>query len=89
MCVFCRFWDYSRDPPLLDTVEHHSEFVCGLDFNLHIPNQVTHTRTHKTHTSLTEYVRDHSVSVQVVWLKSDILLVIEWLDKEQVPPSPA
>ncbi|TNM94562.1 hypothetical protein fugu_017321 [Takifugu bimaculatus] len=28
-----RFWDYSRDPPLLDTVEHHSEFVCGLDFN--------------------------------------------------------
>ncbi|XP_034756661.1 peroxisomal biogenesis factor 7 [Etheostoma cragini] len=35
-----RFWDYSRNQPLLDTVEHHSEFVCGLDFNLHIPNQV-------------------------------------------------
>uniref|UniRef100_A0AAY5EXT0 Peroxin-7 n=1 Tax=Electrophorus electricus TaxID=8005 RepID=A0AAY5EXT0_ELEEL len=35
-----RFWDYSRSPALLDTVEHHSEFVCGLDFNLHIPNQV-------------------------------------------------
>lgn len=42
VCVY-RFWDYSRDPPLLDTVEHHSEFVCGLDFNLHIPNQVPHT----------------------------------------------
>ncbi|XP_023258290.1 peroxisomal targeting signal 2 receptor-like, partial [Seriola lalandi dorsalis] len=35
-----RFWDYSRNPSLPDTVEHHSEFVCGLDFNLHIPNQV-------------------------------------------------
>ncbi|KAG9283077.1 peroxisomal biogenesis factor 7 [Astyanax mexicanus] len=35
-----RFWDYSRSPMLLDTMEHHSEFVCGLDFNLHIPNQV-------------------------------------------------
>ncbi|TSP57629.1 Peroxisomal targeting signal 2 receptor [Bagarius yarrelli] len=34
------FWDFSRSPPLLDTMEHHSEFVCGLDFNLHIPNQV-------------------------------------------------
>lgn len=41
VCV-CRFWDYSGNQPL-DTVEHHSEFVCGLDFNLHIPNQVTHT----------------------------------------------
>uniref|UniRef100_A0A3Q1BZZ0 Peroxin-7 n=1 Tax=Amphiprion ocellaris TaxID=80972 RepID=A0A3Q1BZZ0_AMPOC len=39
VCVF-RFWDLSRNQPLLDTVEHHSEFVCGLDFNLHIPNQV-------------------------------------------------
>uniref|UniRef100_A0A671TWA5 Peroxin-7 n=1 Tax=Sparus aurata TaxID=8175 RepID=A0A671TWA5_SPAAU len=38
VCV-CRFWDYSGNQPL-DTVEHHSEFVCGLDFNLHIPNQV-------------------------------------------------
>lgn len=42
LCMFlCRFWDYSRNQPLLDTVEHHSEFVCGLDLNLHIPNQVT------------------------------------------------
>lgn len=39
MCVL-RLWDHSRHQPLLDTVEHHSEFVCGLDFNLHIPNQV-------------------------------------------------
>lgn len=36
-----RFWDFGRRRPLLDTVEHHSEFVCGLDFNLHIPHQVT------------------------------------------------
>ncbi|CAB1340251.1 unnamed protein product [Coregonus sp. 'balchen'] len=36
-----RLWDYSRtEQPLLETLEHHSEFVCGLDFNLHIPNQV-------------------------------------------------
>ncbi|GAA6105001.1 peroxisomal targeting signal 2 receptor-like [Tachysurus ichikawai] len=35
-----RVWDFSRSPPLLDTMEHHSEFVCGLDFSLHIPNQV-------------------------------------------------
>ncbi|KTF93886.1 hypothetical protein cypCar_00004692 [Cyprinus carpio] len=35
-----RFWDYSKNQPLLETLEHHSEFVCGLDFNLHIPNQV-------------------------------------------------
>uniref|UniRef100_A0A8C7JAD2 Peroxin-7 n=1 Tax=Oncorhynchus kisutch TaxID=8019 RepID=A0A8C7JAD2_ONCKI len=36
-----RLWDYSRtEQPLLETLEHHSEFVCGLDFNLQIPNQV-------------------------------------------------
>ncbi|KAJ8008999.1 hypothetical protein DPEC_G00084250 [Dallia pectoralis] len=36
-----RLWDYSRhEQPLLEMLEHHSEFVCGLDFNLHIPNQV-------------------------------------------------
>ncbi|MBN3326477.1 PEX7 protein, partial [Atractosteus spatula] len=34
------FWDFSKTEPLLETVEHHTEFVCGLDFNLHIPNQV-------------------------------------------------
>lgn len=43
MCF--RFWDYSRNQPLLDTVEHHSEFVCGLDFSLHIPNQVRRSHT--------------------------------------------
>uniref|UniRef100_A0A8B9RH42 Peroxin-7 n=1 Tax=Astyanax mexicanus TaxID=7994 RepID=A0A8B9RH42_ASTMX len=41
-----RFWDYSRSPMLLDTMEHHSEFVCGLDFNLHIPNQVNSLLIH-------------------------------------------
>uniref|UniRef100_A0AAQ4R4C4 Peroxin-7 n=1 Tax=Gasterosteus aculeatus aculeatus TaxID=481459 RepID=A0AAQ4R4C4_GASAC len=34
-----RFWDYRRNRPL-ETVEHHSEFVCGFDFNLHNPGQV-------------------------------------------------
>ncbi|XP_058470187.1 peroxisomal biogenesis factor 7 [Solea solea] len=42
LCVCsCRFWDYSQNQqPLLDTLEHHTEFVCGLDFSLHVPNQV-------------------------------------------------
>uniref|UniRef100_A0A3P8V7J1 Peroxin-7 n=2 Tax=Cynoglossus semilaevis TaxID=244447 RepID=A0A3P8V7J1_CYNSE len=36
-----RFWDYNQKQcPLLDTLEHHSEFVCGLDFSLHVPNKV-------------------------------------------------
>ncbi|XP_019740602.1 peroxisomal biogenesis factor 7 isoform X2 [Hippocampus comes] len=35
-----RFWDWKRESALVDTVAHHSEFVCGLDFNLHVPNQV-------------------------------------------------
>lgn len=38
--LFLRFWDFSKSEPLLETLEHHSEFVCGLDFNFHIPNQV-------------------------------------------------
>ncbi|KAJ8396267.1 hypothetical protein AAFF_G00021340 [Aldrovandia affinis] len=36
-----RLWDWgSAGEPLLGTLEHHTEFVCGLDFNLHVPNQV-------------------------------------------------
>ncbi|XP_053737967.1 peroxisomal biogenesis factor 7 [Synchiropus splendidus] len=35
-----RFWDVSLDPPLQQVQQHHSEFVFGLDFNLHIQNQV-------------------------------------------------
>ncbi|KAI1897474.1 hypothetical protein AGOR_G00083650 [Albula goreensis] len=36
-----RLWDWgSKGQPLLGTLEHHTEFVCGLDFNLHVPNQV-------------------------------------------------
>ncbi|XP_061100016.1 peroxisomal biogenesis factor 7 [Conger conger] len=36
-----RFWDWgSGQQPLLGTQEHHTEFVCGLDFNLHVPNQI-------------------------------------------------
>ncbi|KPP62045.1 peroxisomal biogenesis factor 7-like, partial [Scleropages formosus] len=39
-----RFWDFQRAAPLLDTLEHHTEFVCGLDFNMHIPNQGLRSR---------------------------------------------
>ncbi|KAJ7397772.1 Peroxisomal targeting signal 2 receptor [Pitangus sulphuratus] len=30
-----RFWDFSKPNPLLETVEHHTEFTCGLDLSLH------------------------------------------------------
>uniref|UniRef100_S4RGF4 Peroxin-7 n=1 Tax=Petromyzon marinus TaxID=7757 RepID=S4RGF4_PETMA len=36
-----RFWDFQAPVPLLQTVEHHTEFVCGLDFSIHTPGQVT------------------------------------------------
>uniref|UniRef100_A0A8C4NF86 Peroxin-7 n=1 Tax=Eptatretus burgeri TaxID=7764 RepID=A0A8C4NF86_EPTBU len=36
-----RFWDFVQANPLVQTIEHHSEFVCGLDFNLHIQGQVS------------------------------------------------
>uniref|UniRef100_A0AAY4EPX7 Peroxin-7 n=1 Tax=Denticeps clupeoides TaxID=299321 RepID=A0AAY4EPX7_9TELE len=29
-----RLWDFAGSEPLLETLEHHTEFVCGLDFNL-------------------------------------------------------
>nr|XP_034966470.1 peroxisomal biogenesis factor 7 [Zootoca vivipara] len=35
-----RFWDFSKPDPLLETVEHHTEFTCGLDLSLHHPSQV-------------------------------------------------
>ncbi|XP_064412120.1 peroxisomal biogenesis factor 7 isoform X2 [Latimeria chalumnae] len=35
-----RFWDFSKPESLLEMVEHHTEFVCGLDFSLHLPGQV-------------------------------------------------
>ncbi|XP_043932382.1 peroxisomal biogenesis factor 7 isoform X2 [Protopterus annectens] len=34
-----RFWDFSKPESLLETVEHHTEFVYGLDLSLHIPGQ--------------------------------------------------
>uniref|UniRef100_A0A5F9CUV9 Peroxin-7 n=1 Tax=Oryctolagus cuniculus TaxID=9986 RepID=A0A5F9CUV9_RABIT len=36
-----RFWNFSRPDPLLETVEHHTEFTCGLDLSLQSPTQVT------------------------------------------------
>ncbi|KAM5166544.1 peroxisomal biogenesis factor 7 isoform 2-T2 [Callospermophilus lateralis] len=35
-----RFWNFSKPDPLLETVEHHTEFTCGLDFSLQSPTQV-------------------------------------------------
>ncbi|KFO73624.1 Peroxisomal targeting signal 2 receptor, partial [Cuculus canorus] len=35
-----RFWDFSKRNSLLETVEHHTEFTCGLDLSLHNRGQV-------------------------------------------------
>lgn len=35
-----RFWNFSKPNPLLETVEHHTEFTCGLDLSLQSPTQV-------------------------------------------------
>ena len=35
-----RTWDIEGGPHPLESIEHHTEFVVGLDFNLHIPGQV-------------------------------------------------
>ncbi|XP_069090751.1 peroxisomal biogenesis factor 7 isoform X2 [Pleurodeles waltl] len=35
-----RLWDFSKPESLLETIEHHSEFACGLDLSLHVPGQV-------------------------------------------------
>ncbi|XP_041354220.1 peroxisomal targeting signal 2 receptor-like [Gigantopelta aegis] len=34
-----RIWDFSR-PEALEVVSHHTEFVYGLDFNIHVPGQL-------------------------------------------------
>lgn len=35
-----RFWDFASQPSPIETIQHHTEFVCGVDFNLHIQGQV-------------------------------------------------
>ena len=35
-----RFWDPVKQIMPLQTLENHTEFVCGVDFNMHIPGQV-------------------------------------------------
>ncbi|MEJ1275313.1 peroxisomal biogenesis factor 7 [Cricetulus griseus] len=35
-----RFWNFSKPDPLLETVEHHTEFTCGLDLSLQSPTEV-------------------------------------------------
>lgn len=39
--TFCfgRFWDISQ-AEAVEVVEEHTEFVYGLDYNLHIPGQM-------------------------------------------------
>lgn len=34
-----RTWDMQQ-PHALEVIEHHTEFVYGLDFNLHMPGQL-------------------------------------------------
>ncbi|GFR81536.1 peroxisomal targeting signal 2 receptor [Elysia marginata] len=34
-----KIWDAAKQE-CLDTIEHHTEFVYGLDFNLHVPDQM-------------------------------------------------
>ncbi|CAH1798363.1 unnamed protein product [Owenia fusiformis] len=34
-----RLWDFKQPHPI-ETIEHHTEFICGLDWNLHIPGQI-------------------------------------------------
>ena len=34
-----RLWDVTKQI-CVDTIEHHTEFVYGLDFNMHVPDQV-------------------------------------------------
>ena len=33
-------WNINNGPQSLERIEHHTEFVVGLDFNLHLPGQV-------------------------------------------------
>ncbi|KAL6039247.1 hypothetical protein STEG23_024140, partial [Scotinomys teguina] len=35
-----RFWNFSKPDPLLETVEHHTEFTCGLDLSLQSPSEI-------------------------------------------------
>ncbi|KAE8602125.1 hypothetical protein XENTR_v10013890 [Xenopus tropicalis] len=35
-----RLWDFSKSSSLLETVNHHTEFVCGLDFSILTPGQI-------------------------------------------------
>ena len=38
--VYRRTWDISQQK-MLETIQHHTEFVYGLDFSVHVPGQVT------------------------------------------------
>ena len=37
-------WNIGNGTCPLETIEHHTEFVLGLDFNLHLPGQVIFDR---------------------------------------------
>lgn len=38
-----RTWNINNSRHPLESIEHHTEFVVGLDFNLHLPGQVSIT----------------------------------------------
>lgn len=40
ICHFHRTWNVATQSTAIEVIEHHTEFVYGIDFNLHIPGQV-------------------------------------------------
>lgn len=39
----CMIWDFIAEEPRLDRFEHHSEFACGIDYNLFVEGLVAST----------------------------------------------
>ena len=37
---FDRFWDYIRSNHPIKTLVHHKEYLSGIDYNIHKPNEV-------------------------------------------------
>lgn len=44
----CRTWNFQLQQAPLEILENHSEFVYGLDFNLHVPGQVNNNYVWET-----------------------------------------
>lgn len=58
----CRIWDYRISCEAIEVIQHHSEFVYGLDFNIHSEGEMAdcgwdslvHVFTPKTFNSVTK-----------------------------------